>query len=120
MEPKSAGEFGDIFGAANALFSSLALLGVAIAIILQSQELGLQRQELSDTRDVLKEQRNEMKLQIAAFGKQQFECMFFQMVSLHNQIVNDLDTTKRTLAAGSSIVRQRFLEGDKGTGSFPG
>ncbi|TWU22234.1 hypothetical protein Pla52o_32900 [Novipirellula galeiformis] len=105
MEPETAGEFGDMFGAANALFSGLALLGVVIAIILQSQELALQRQELRETREVLKEQRNEMKLQNAAFGKQQFESMFFQMVSLHNQIVNDLDTPKSTVKFAKAMTK---------------
>lgn len=43
------GTFGDMFGAVNALFSGLALGGIIIAIILQSQELTLQRQELRRT-----------------------------------------------------------------------
>lgn len=45
--------FGESFGAVNALFSGLALAGVAIAIYLQSQELGLQRDELRLTREEL-------------------------------------------------------------------
>ncbi|MEZ6115463.1 MAG: hypothetical protein R3C28_02655 [Pirellulaceae bacterium] len=36
---EGAGEFGDQFGAVNALFSGLALLGVIIAIMLQMKEL---------------------------------------------------------------------------------
>jgi hypothetical protein len=95
MEPKTAGEFGDMFGAVNALISGLAFLGVVVAILLQRQELGLQRKELKDTREVLSQQRTEMQMQNAALGKQQFESMFFQMISLHNQIVNDLDITEK-------------------------
>lgn len=40
------GTFGAAFGAVNALFSGLALAGVVVAIILQTQELGRLRQEL--------------------------------------------------------------------------
>lgn len=49
-EPAKMGQFGDMFGAVNALFSGLALAGVVLAIILQKDELRLQRKELRDTR----------------------------------------------------------------------
>jgi len=48
------GQFGDMFGVANALFSGLAFAGLIIAILLQRQELGLQRDELKSTRKELK------------------------------------------------------------------
>ena len=41
------GQFGDSFGAINALFAGLAFAGVIFAIILQKKELELQRQELA-------------------------------------------------------------------------
>lgn len=41
------GQFGDMFGAVNALFSGFAFAGVIIAVILQRNELALQRRELS-------------------------------------------------------------------------
>jgi hypothetical protein len=40
---KERGSFGDMFGAANALFSGFAFAGVIYAILLQRQELKLQR-----------------------------------------------------------------------------
>lgn len=40
------GQFGDMFGGLNALFSGLAFAGVIIAIILQKEELRLQREEM--------------------------------------------------------------------------
>jgi hypothetical protein len=49
----SHGEFGDKFGAINALFSGLAFAGVIYAILLQRQELELQREELRMTRQEL-------------------------------------------------------------------
>jgi hypothetical protein len=44
-KPSSAGEFGDMFGAVNALFSGLAFAGVAYAIFLQQQALEIQRED---------------------------------------------------------------------------
>ncbi|WP_442510556.1 putative phage abortive infection protein [Novipirellula sp. SH528] len=108
-KPATAGEFGDMFGAVNAIFSGLAFLGVVVAILLQRQELVLQRKELADTREVLEQQRNEMQSQNASFRKQQFESMFFQMISLHNQIVNDLDTKKST-SMYKRIGQRRFAK----------
>jgi hypothetical protein len=46
-------QFGDMFGAVNALFSTLALVGVVAAIFIQKEELTLQRRELEMTRDEL-------------------------------------------------------------------
>lgn len=47
------GTFGDMFGAANSLFSALAFCGVIYTIYLQKKELGLQRMELIETRKEL-------------------------------------------------------------------
>lgn len=44
--PKEPGLFGDMFGAANALFSGLAFAGVIVAILMQRDELRLQREEI--------------------------------------------------------------------------
>ena len=52
-KPNGAGEFGDMFGGVNALFSGLAFAGVIYAILLQRRELQLQREELALTRDVI-------------------------------------------------------------------
>jgi hypothetical protein len=47
------GQFGDLYGAINALFSGLAFAGVIVTILLQSRELALQREELAATRTEL-------------------------------------------------------------------
>ena len=47
------GQFGDMFGAVNTLFSGLAFAGVIYAIFLQRNELELQRDELRLTRTEL-------------------------------------------------------------------
>ena len=48
------GSIGDMFGAPNALFSGLALLGVIYALIMQRKDLELQRKELQETREEFK------------------------------------------------------------------
>ena len=48
------GQFGDMFGAVNTLFSGLAFAGIIYTILLQRNELSLQRKELKDTREELK------------------------------------------------------------------
>lgn len=50
VDSDKRGQFGDLFGSINALFSGLAFVGVIVAILLQKQELALQRQELKETR----------------------------------------------------------------------
>src|SRR5262245_28035925 len=44
------GQFGDMFGVVNALFSGGALVGVIYAVLLQRREIQLQRQDLELTR----------------------------------------------------------------------
>lgn len=48
------GQFGDIFGGVNALFTGLAFAGVIYTILLQRRELELQRDELRLTREELR------------------------------------------------------------------
>ncbi len=70
----SSGVFGDSFGLLTSLFSGLAFSGLIITILLQREDLKLQKDELSETR-------KEMKFQ-------NFETTFFQMLRLHNEIVD--------------------------------
>jgi Putative phage abortive infection protein len=78
------GTFGDMFGAVNSLFSGLALAGIILTILLQRKELQLQRQELGDTRQEFKTQNETLKLQ-------RFENTFFNLLTLHHQIVSSID-----------------------------
>lgn len=50
---EARGQFGDVFGAVNALFSGLAFAGLITAILLQREDLELQREELTLTRKEL-------------------------------------------------------------------
>ena len=67
------GNFGDMFGAVGSLFSGLALAGLVITLYLQSKQLTLQHQALLETREQIQ--------------KERFESTFFQLLSLHNEIV---------------------------------
>ena len=78
------GVFGDMFGTVNSLFSGLAFAGIIITIFLQSRELKLQREELTETREEFKTQNLTLRLQ-------RFENTFFNMLSLHHDIVNNID-----------------------------
>ena len=82
-----AGVFGDSFGVLTALFSGLAFAGIVFTILLQREELKLQRKELTLTREELARQHSTMKRQI-------FENTFFQMLRLHNDIVNAIDLSR--------------------------
>jgi len=110
--PTIRGQFGDMFGAVNSLFSGLAFAGVIIAIVLQSRELELQRQELKlnrkelkATTDQLQGQKEQMELQNENLRKQNFENTFFQMVRLHNDIIQNMKTAKRYYPNGNLILR---------------
>jgi hypothetical protein len=52
-ESDKRGQFGDMFGVVNALFSGLAFAGVIYAVLLQREDLKLQREELTLTRKEL-------------------------------------------------------------------
>jgi len=60
------GQFGDLFGSVNALFSGLAFAGLIYAILLQRHELALQRTELKLQRQEMAASRAELAAQVAA------------------------------------------------------
>jgi Putative phage abortive infection protein len=89
-KPAGPGDFGDQFGAVNALFSGLAFVGVIAALVYQKSELALQRQELEQTRSELRGQKEQLEAQNKTFRQQTFENTFFQLLRLHNEIVDSL------------------------------
>ena len=84
------GQFGDQFGAVNALFSGLAFAGLIFTIILQKKELALQREELTETRAELKGQKEQLEEQNKTLKIQRFENTFFQMLNQFQEIVNNI------------------------------
>lgn len=55
------GQFGDLFGAVNSLFSGLGFAGLLYTIVIQQKQIGMQREELAMQRQELGLQREEMK-----------------------------------------------------------
>ena len=84
------GTFGDQFGFVNALFSGLAFAGLICTILLQKNELTLQREELIYTHAGMEQQTDLFKAQNDNLRIQRFENTFFNMLSLQQQIVNEL------------------------------
>lgn len=64
------GQFGDMFGAVNSLFTGLAFAGIILTILLQREELVLQRQELGLTRDQLARSAEAQEKSERSFAKQ--------------------------------------------------
>ncbi|WP_431037509.1 putative phage abortive infection protein [Pseudomonas yamanorum] len=81
----SFGEWGDFFGGVlNPILTFLTFMGLLITIVIQQAELKESRKEFKRSADALDEQSKSLK-------KQNFESTFFQMLSLHNDIVNSVD-----------------------------
>ncbi|MCK6429690.1 MAG: putative phage abortive infection protein [Burkholderiaceae bacterium] len=88
------GTIGDMFGAANALFSGLAFAGIIYTIWIQRTELQLQRKELALTRAELEGQKLQLQMQNDTLRRQNFENTFFQLLGLHSDILNAIDLQK--------------------------
>lgn len=63
------GEFGDMFGAINSLFSGLALAGIIYTVLLQREELNETRQELKITIESQKKSEEFLSKQIITLEK---------------------------------------------------
>ena len=85
------GQFGDLYGGINALFTAVAFAGVIYTVLQQKTELRLQRDELELTRKELRGQKEVMQRQVDNLEVQSFEGTFFQMLRLHNDILNTFD-----------------------------
>jgi len=82
---KAAG-FGDSFGVITSVFSGLAFAGVIWTVLSQREELDITRNELRT---------------------QGFDTSFFQMLRLHNEILNSIDLIKRNSNGTSDTSRGR-------------
>lgn len=89
--------FGDSFGAVNALISAFAFAGVIVSMYLQRKDLELQRNSLEVQKDELTRNTDELALQRLEFQMQnktmmlqRFESTFFNMLSMQQEIVNNI------------------------------
>lgn len=112
------GQFGDSFGAVNALVSALAFAGVIASLWLQRKEYEAQRDDLKLQYDESKLRREESRQQNQTLKLQRFENTFFNMMQLQQQIVNDLHLEvpvslgrRGNLASASSMPIMRVING---------
>ena len=105
------GIFGDQFGAVNSLFSGLAFLGLIYTILQQRESIEMQRQDLHNQQEVLalthkehEKQTKEFLLQNENLNIQRFEGTFFSMLTLLQNIVNELSLTYKEIQR-SNITR---------------
>ncbi len=75
-------EFGDMFGAVNALFAGLAFAALIAAIYYQREELKLQREELKLQRAELAGQRKQLEEQNRNIRRRDAEDTFFRLLGL--------------------------------------
>jgi hypothetical protein len=89
---ESRGQFGDLFGVVNALFSGLAFAALYSSIRMQQFQLELQMQELILQRDELRLQREEMIASRGELANQvrvqraQFEASVAQVIVASEQV----------------------------------
>lgn len=104
-----AGVFGDQFGAANALFSGLSLVGVIYAILVQRYEVSLAKEDLAETKRLLEEQAIHLERQNSSSRKKQFEDTFFRMIEVYERIVENTDVTRGDrISKGKDATRFLF------------
>lgn len=77
------GQFGDLFGAVNALFSGLAFAGLIITIRQQNKNLEYQQRAIEQSKKDINQQNETIKIE-------RFENTFFNMIEVQQSIVNDL------------------------------
>lgn len=100
-----AGAIGDTFGAANALFSALALVGVVYAILLQSEELSLQRKELILTRGEMERSADALSQQVGTSKNTALINVIASLVQ-YNELMVDKSRAERQ-RPGRSMYRGR-------------
>tara|TARA_R110001606_G_scaffold399188_1_gene581422 strand:+ start:2239 stop:2976 length:738 start_codon:yes stop_codon:yes gene_type:complete len=100
------GTFGDMFGASNALFSGLAFAGIVYTIHLQRKELSRQKIEIEQTKNNI--------------GFQEFRSTYFNLLNLHQEIVNSLEITdiNENKVSGRMVFKRIYEQQKKKDGSI--
>jgi len=86
---EAPGTFGDFVGGVlNPILTFFTFMALILTIVLQQTELAESRVELSKSARALEGQ-------LKALDRQNFESTFFEMLGLHNSIVNAMDVHRR-------------------------
>lgn len=105
-DQKNWAQFGDyVGGLLGPAFAFLGLIALLVTIRLQSKELAISSRELAHSAKALADQSSSLKLQ-------NFENRFFNMLSLHHEIVNGLDlrSDKEVNTRGRDCFREFYRE----------
>lgn len=99
------GQFGDMFGAINSLFSGFAFAGIIYTILLQKKELFQQRIELIETRKELARTASAQEKSENALHKQAENLKTSAKLEALNSLVNYYtDLEKRLVGIGSPHI----------------
>ncbi len=102
------GTFGDFIGGTlNPILSFFALIALLKTIELQFQQLKISQDELKLSRNELAKSAKALTEQSKNIQKQNFENTFFNLLSLHNNIVNNLKTSSPNVI--STIQRRESV-----------
>ncbi len=93
-----AGNVGDTFGAVNALFSGLALMGVVVAIFLQRNQIQMQKDDLSLQREELQLTRKELAKSAEAQVEAHRALRTEARLSLQAAVLNSANSLARVYA----------------------
>lgn len=110
------GQFGDMFGAVNSLFSGLAFAGLIITLIYQRNDLDLQRKAITQTNKEMERQTKEFEEQNMMAKREQFQNTFFELLRMLQTISNDLNLELRDKNGnihsyrGKTIFKELFDE----------
>lgn len=99
------GQFGDMFGAVNALFSGLAFAGVIIAVILQKRELALQRRELSASVEAQQGSRESLAEQVGMLERSSRLSAISTLVSAYGRELTVIDQSDQPIQDRLSSLR---------------
>lgn len=105
---KDRGTFGDMFGSINTLFSGLAFGGIIYTIYQQRAEFKLQREELILQRQEVAQTNKELGEQVVNIKIQRFETSFFNMLTLHHEIVRSA-FLEDTIKSGNTKISAGIL-----------
>ncbi len=82
------GQYGDIFGMSNALFTGIALSFLIYGVFLQRDELKIAKEDLERTKDILSDQTNHLR-------RQEFNSQFFELLNICGGFIISLDYYNR-------------------------
>lgn len=116
--PAERGQFGDQFGAMNALFSGLAFFGLILTIAFQAHDLKLQRKDLKLQTEALQlqiQEFREQRIELARSAKSQEQSNILNLTSMKIHLGNmhlemDLERIKMMGDVGDRLKNIEIIE----------